>query len=358
MDIHIAEDIVEEVGRLYGYDKLPLELPKRSVKPAQRDTLLELKASIRETLSRAGANEVLTYSFIRGNLLDKIGQDKEKAFRLSNALSPDLQYYRLSLTPSLLEKVHPNIKAGYKEFAIFEVGKVHTKAETGELESEVPREINALALVIAADDKISNKHEGAPYYYAKQYLEALCYQSTTKFVYETLEGADLYGNPWIISMAQPFEPKRSAVLRGEDKVIWGVVGEYKASTKQLLKLPSRSAGFEIDPLLVLRKNRNYQSLSRFPKIEQDMTLRVEDDVPFEKMDNIIVDALVENVDFNKLAVGRQPLDIYQKKGDSHKNVTFRFNVASYERTLTAQEVNNLLDSIADKAKEELGAERV
>jgi phenylalanyl-tRNA synthetase beta chain len=71
-DIELREDVVEEVGRLYGYDKLPLELPQRDLTPAVPDPMLELKAKVRQTLGRAGANEVLTYSFVHGDLLDKV----------------------------------------------------------------------------------------------------------------------------------------------------------------------------------------------------------------------------------------------------------------------------------------------
>lgn len=124
-DIELPEDVVEEVGRLYGYDHLPLVLPRRDLTPPAKDPLLTLKAQIRQRLAKAGANEVLTYSFVHGDLLDKTGQDRAKAFSLSNALSPDLQYYRISPMPSLLDKVHANIKAGYDEFALFELSKMH-----------------------------------------------------------------------------------------------------------------------------------------------------------------------------------------------------------------------------------------
>ncbi|HEY1064347.1 MAG TPA: phenylalanine--tRNA ligase subunit beta, partial [Candidatus Saccharimonadales bacterium] len=120
-DIETREDVVEEIGRLYGFDKLPLELPKRDITPAPEHPLLAQKSAIRDSLSRAGANEVLTYSFVHGNLIDKASQKREHAYKISNALSPDLQYYRLSALPSLLDKVHPNIKAGYDEFALFEL---------------------------------------------------------------------------------------------------------------------------------------------------------------------------------------------------------------------------------------------
>ena len=117
-DIELPEDIVEEVGRLYGFDKLPRQLPMRSIKPAPRNPRRQLKQAIRQSLSRAGANEVLTYSFSHERVLKNAEQDPSRAYRLSNALSPDLQYYRTSVLPSLLDKVHANIKAGHDEFML------------------------------------------------------------------------------------------------------------------------------------------------------------------------------------------------------------------------------------------------
>ena len=126
-DIELPEDIVEEVGRLYGFDKLPRQLPMRSIKSAPKNLHRELKNAVRQSLSRAGANEVLTYSFVHERILKNAEQDVTQAYKLSNALSPDLQYYRLTVLPSLLDKVHANIKAGHDEFALFEMGKGHSK---------------------------------------------------------------------------------------------------------------------------------------------------------------------------------------------------------------------------------------
>jgi phenylalanyl-tRNA synthetase beta chain len=76
-DIEIPEDVVEEVGRLYGYDKLPQVLPTRSIAPAQVNLLLKAKDIVRSKLSSAGANEVLTYSFVNGDLLKRAGQNPD-----------------------------------------------------------------------------------------------------------------------------------------------------------------------------------------------------------------------------------------------------------------------------------------
>jgi phenylalanyl-tRNA synthetase beta chain len=157
-DIEQKEDVVEEVGRLYGFDQLDLKLPLRTTKPAGKNLLNDFKTALRNKLAAGGANEVLSYSFVHGDLLKKTGLDDvdKWAFHLRNALSPDLQYYRTSLLPSLLSKVHPNIKSDMvrsddNEFVLFEIGKAHVKKHVDE--EKLPTEFERLALVVAADEK-------------------------------------------------------------------------------------------------------------------------------------------------------------------------------------------------------------
>jgi phenylalanyl-tRNA synthetase beta chain len=360
-DIEIPEDVVEEVGRLYGYDHLPLVLPRRDLTPASKNPLLELKGKIREALSGAGANEVLTYSFVHGNLLEKVGQDKSQAFQIGNALSPDLQYYRLSLAPSLLEKIHPNIKNGYDEFALFEIGKAHNKKEQDE--ERLPREVNALGFVYAADKKLAGqKYAGSAYFQARKYADVLLGRFNVRdFVkYEPLAHADLYGNSWIEQMVAPFEPNRSAVLRDQKGLIWGVIGEYKPSVRKSLKLPEFCAGFEVDPLLYMQGGvaAKYMRLSRFPSVSQDITLKVSVDVKHQDIINFFWQ-VYKDIEPKDSEAALSSLGVYRaSENDSTKNVTLRFTIASYERTLTDAEVAKLLDHIAAAAKEKLGAERI
>ncbi len=364
MDIEEPEDIVEEVGRLYGYDKLPLELPTRTIKPASKNKLLENKAKIRSELAKAGANEVLTYSFVHGELLDKVGQDKNNAFQLSNALSPDLQYYRLSLLPSLLEKVHSNIKAGYDEFALFEIGKAHVVDEPDPFESDIPKEVNALSFVYAA----KKSGRGAAYYVARKYLANLLhnFQAASLAKLEPLAGTDLYKNPWLEQMTASFEPGRSAVLhdisKGADTsgLIWGVVGEFKTSVRRALKLPESCAGFELDPLLFMRAGRasDYIELPKYPKVEQDMSLKVASDVSYQNLAELL-EASLEKIKPEHTLATLEPLSIYQKQqSDKFKQIAFRLNIASYEKTMVASEVNKLLDELALAVNKKFGASRV
>lgn len=357
-DIEIPEDIVEEVGRLYGYDHLPLDLPKRDLAPATKDETLELKRRARNALARAGANEVLTYTFVHGNLLDKTGQDRDLAFQLSNALSPDLQYFRLSLTPSLLDLVHTNVKAGYDEFALFELNAVYGKSEMDE--DGLPKEFGRIALVVAADQKAAAKsYGGAAYYQARYYLEALMDEfAITDLTYKPIGDVDFSEHQLFTQLLKPFEPKRSAIVFN-GKFLVGVVGEYKASVASALKLPAFTAGFEVfASALTKGGTKKYAQLPRFPSVEQDISLKVPVDVTYGELYAFAHESLQHALPEQTRAT-LSPVDIYQRPDDAaHKQITLRLRLASFERTLKAEEVNGLLDAVADKAKERFGAERI
>ncbi len=355
-DIEIPEDVVEEIGRLNGYDKLPLDLPKRDLTPAPRNPLLELKNQIRQTLSAAGANEVLTYSFVHGDLFKKTGQNVDHAFRLSNALSPDLQFYRTGLTPSLLDKVHMNIKAGFESFVIFELNKVHYKGEMDANDPNVPNEDNHVALVAAFDDR--HQPSGAPYYQARTYLQQIVDLDAVQLT--PLADFDLTKDEWGKQLTAPYEPGRSAVIVQNDQ-IWGLIGEFRPQVRRALKLPDYAAGFEIHLDMVRSADKSgtaYTQLSRFPSVEQDICLKVSADMPYAQLFQFVKEHLQQNRP-DQTHHSLTPVDIYQRQDDKeHKQITLRLSIASFDRTLTDQEVNQLLDQVATVAKDKLGAERI
>lgn len=363
-DIHIPEDIVEEVGRLVGYDSLPLQLPRRSITPAAEDSLMGLKAKIRTILSGAGANEVFAYSFVHGNLLDKSGQDKAQAFELSNALSPDLQYYRLSITPSLLDKIHSNIKANYDEFAIFELGKTHDKAAKDHNEPKVPHEHERMALVYGAKTPSVG---GAAYYQAKKLmsylLDELNIQVEIKPLHHDYSDSSANFKAWVA----PYEPKRSALVlvrpKGQEheSAVLGVVGEYRGSVSQSLKLPRACAGFELDTRLlqVCSTSRTYKPLLRFPKTQQDISFSVKTTVKYAQLYQVIYDELSRARQEHGYEFELGAVDIYQPDHDRQsKHLTYRIHLSHPHRTLTTQEANDLLENIAQAAKDKLKADRL
>ncbi|MGB2787377.1 MAG: phenylalanine--tRNA ligase subunit beta, partial [Candidatus Saccharimonadaceae bacterium] len=344
-DIELPEDVVEEVGRLYGFDKLPRDLPYRSITPSPKNIAIETKRKIRQELSRVGANEVLTYSFVHENIIKRAGQDISQAYKLSNALSPELQLYRLSVLPSLLDKVHMNVKAGHDEFALFEFGKAHRK---GDLDNEtLPAEHNRLAFVYAA-----KKSAKVPYFIAKRYVQSI--SPSVQFI--PLIDNEFTEDSAVGQMITPFEPSRAAVIVDGDQII-GVVGEFKQSVRTGFKLPDCTAGFEIDQeYLRSLTPAVYRPLSRFPSIAQDISLRVDGEVSYGKIYDVVTSTI--NALLNSdMVIEINPVNIYRPDGQTNKTYTFRIKVVNHQRTLTDDNVTEILDKIASTAKEVCGAER-
>lgn len=339
-DVEIPEDLVEEIGRLQGYENLPHMLPTRATSAVKLEPMDELKKNIRQLLASAGANELQTYSFVPERLMQHVGQEKVHAFAIRNALSPELQHYRLSLTPSLLEKVHPNIKAGFDQFGLFEINKVHIK---GDEDCEgLPREYQTLAFVFAS----KNSQSGAAYYWAKYYLEYLL-----KSLHVDFDFSPANEKPeWEIGrqVFAPFEPKRSGFVKlGQEGDFAGFVGEYRGEVRKNLKLPEYCAGFEIDLERILKhqKATTYQPILRFPSIDQDLTIKVTTDTPFN-LPAELIEQKISEAD-QRIRVIVTPVDAYQSAEDAkHKNLTYRVTLQHRDRTLITQEINKMMADVS------------
>lgn len=348
-DLELPEDIVEEVGRLYGFDKLPRQLPMRSIKPAPRNPRRQLKQAIRQSLSRAGANEILTYSFVHERVLKNAEQDPSRAYRLSNALSPDLQYYRTSVLPSLLDKVHANIKAGHDEFMLFEIGKIHDK-ELPLNDENLPSEQTFVDGVYAS----KKPQAGAPFYKARKLVDRLLADINVEADFVKIVESDA-------DVPAPFDGQRSAwiVAKNGDKL--GIVGELSQAVRRNFKLPDYTAAFSLDiekmqACLTESREHNYRPLSRFPSISQDISLRSSVEISHDELLRAVRQCLdgPEN-----LHCQIQTLGIYQPKDDAAiKTTTFRLTFTSYQQTLTDTEVKPIMDNIATAALTKLDAERV
>lgn len=341
-DIELSEDIVEEVGRLYGFDRLPRVLPARSTKPAPRNEIRVLKQHIRESLAKSGANEVLTYTFVHENVLRRAGQNPEEAFRLGNALSPDLQYYRLSVLPSLLDKVHANIKAGFGEFTLFELGKGHHKQNVGE--DGLPTETDLLELVYAS----RKPREGAAYYRMRRTIEALLRELGVGVVFEPIPEAVPFAG-----MA-PYDFKRSAFIKTIDGTSLGVVGELTAAVRKGFKLPDYTAAATLDiaSILGLKRGISYKPLPRFPKVSQDISLKVPEAVTFSSLFKL-VDETVRAAEISSGYALVEPRTIYRPDETGTKTITIHVEVASESGTLTDQQVGDVLGAVAERAASEL-----
>ena len=298
-DIHIKEDIIEEVGRLLGYDNIAPVLPMHQT--ATPNKMLEFKKQIRSIMRRLGASETLTYSFISGKLLGKAGQDVKNSYKIVNSISPELQYIRQSIVPSLLDKAYMNQKIPFDQFALYEMNKVYQK-EWGMNEENVPVEKMQMGFVIT-----ERKNKGTAYYKAKKYIEELLKELNIKVDFVAIKND--------LAMIKPFEKKRSAEIVTKDGVVVGVVGEFKNSVRQNFKLAEFLAGFELDldELLSVANQRKEIYLGEIEK--RDLTVKTAGTYTelIEKINKVL--------EKSNISAEITPLGIYQPEKSNEKNIS-------------------------------------
>lgn len=351
-DLKIPEDIHEEVSRLNGYSKIPLSLPQRSIKPVDNNSALTLNKRIRVSLKNVGANELLTYNFVGAKLYEKAEIRLDNAYHLINALSPDLEYMRPSLIPSLLEKATINIQNGYKEFAIYEINKAHNRLDIDTVEN-LPIEHIMLTMVHTSE---GDQYAGSPYYQIKFLIQSLLKDLKIKDIkYEGLSNIEEEKLPnWIKLDVSSFDINRTAVLIIEDTII-GIVGETKSSVKKSFKLPEYTSMAEInlDNLLpYINMDKSYTEYSKYPKIQQDFCFIVSKNIGYESLFETVSKSLTSD----ELNIKIMPVDIYQQKENpDQKQITLRVILQDKEKTLKEKDIEYWRKKIEKAAESQLGA---
>jgi phenylalanyl-tRNA synthetase beta chain len=354
-DINIKEDINEEVLRLVGYDSLKAELPARSLKPSPTNELIDFQYRLRVLLSSAGANEVLNYSFVSKKLLEKAEHDPTGCIDIENALSHELEFYRPSLTAPILSKLTQNLRKSYDEFALFEIGKVHIKGLMSAAEPELPDEFQRLAYVYSADAKhFTSKYEGTPYYCALAALDYLLGELSIDFRVEKL--VEKLPSQFE-QLIRAYDKDRSGYVVCGDKVL-GIIGLPVQSVALAFKLPSSTAMLELDVAQLLslaRPKKDYQPLSIYPEVKEDVSLRVDYSTSYDQISELIKKAL-EGI--NGFVVEFEPIDIYSPEDRSYKNFVFRFKAVSYETTLKSEDLSEAISGVIEGLSKTLKVARV
>lgn len=156
LDCQIEEDLIEEIARIYGYEKIiPKEL-KGQLPQKLDQTLQELVYSLKQALAKQGLTEVQTYSFYSTKVLSALRFPLDALIHVANPISSETEYMRDSLWPNLLEVVAKNIRWGYKDIGIFEIGKVYAPQK-----GDLPKEVYHLSIALSnnTDNPMSELYE-------------------------------------------------------------------------------------------------------------------------------------------------------------------------------------------------------
>ncbi len=327
LDVTIPEDLVEEVGRVYGYDRVPPTLPGR-----RHDRWTPLQASIdrrldttREVLAGAGYTETWNPALVSGRKLEEL-RIAAHAMRVSNALSDDMDTLRTSLLPSLLEAVVLNRDRGRVEVRVYEIAEAYL-ARVGEKNTQ-PEEPLRVAAIATAGSTSEDGREA--FYRLKAVLDGcISAQSSPPCTYQR-------------AAAQLYHPGRCAAVVVEGRQL-GYIGEVHPSVLAGAKLEGRLVAFEIDvePVLAAARIPRSQPLPRFPSVERDLAVVVEDTVAAAAVLGVIKESagdLLEEV---------RAFDEYRgaQVAEGHKSIAFTLTFRSPERTLTDAEVDKVMSEI-------------
>jgi phenylalanyl-tRNA synthetase beta chain len=327
LDVTIPQDLVEEVGRVYGYDRIPPTLPGH-----RHDRWIPAAPSIsrrldeaREVLAGAGFTETWNPALVSGRLLESLRVDAH-AMRVSNALSDDMDTLRTSLLPSLVGVVALNRDRGRQDVRVYEIASAFL-APVGD-KSEQPDEPMRLGVVATAG--ASAEAGRAAFYAMKSVLDAnFAAVGAPPCTYQ--RGAQ-----------ELFHPGRCAAVVLDGRLL-GYIGELHPTVASSFKIEGRLVAIEIDvePVLAASRIPRAQPLPRFPAIERDLAVVVEDHVAAGA-----VLATINELGGEYLEQARA-FDEYDgpQVPEGHKSIAFTLTFRSPERTLTDAEVDKVMTEI-------------
>ncbi len=328
LDVSIPEDLVEEVGRVWGYDRVPPTLPGRRQEkwtPSVPSMGRRLDAG-RQVLAGAGFTETWNPALVSGRLLEQL-RVGARALRVSNALSDDMDTLRTSLLPSLVNVVALNRDRGHADVKVYEIAAAFL-ARVGDKTTEQPEEPQRLGAVAAAGTTADSGREA--FYAMKSVLD--------DFVRELGAPACTFQR----ASTELFHPGRCAAVFLDARQL-GYLGELHPSVVAGANLEGRLVAMEIDvePVLDAADIKRAQPLPRFPAIERDLAVVVEEHVAAGALLAAIKEAGRE------FLANARPFDEYRgaQVPEGHKSVAFALTFRSPERTLTDAEVDQVMAEI-------------
>jgi phenylalanyl-tRNA synthetase beta chain len=345
VDILREIDLIEEVIRLYSYDRVPVTLPAVAVAEIAVIPRLDLEERIRQLLIGSGYTEIVNYSFgipVAADLLCLPENDERRRLvRIKNPLGEDLSVMRTTMIYGLLETAKKNANNGSFDLSIFEIGRIFLRRKAGEL----PEEKNMLAGLLTGKmtDDLWGSQKTVDFYTLKGCLENIFFDLKLNNC--------RYNSTAVESF---LHPGKSCGIYLDDQQI-GFLGEVHPDVLEKIDLKNNVYVFEINlDILVsayLDRNIAYQEISKYPAVMRDAAFVIPDTMEADQMLKIVLgqkEDLLENVCI---------FDVYTGKEISQgtKSLGLRFSYRASARTLTDLETNTVHDKIVQNTVNLTGA---
>jgi len=338
-DVNRAADLVEEVVRIIGYDKIPATRLSSSLPVQEPVPMLDLKRRLRSILVSCGLQEVLTYSLTSLEKLQEVSPRLGVSLiplKVANPMTKEQECLRTTLRGNILTALASNQKHEQAGLKLFEIGKVFLPQG-----KELPQEKEMLCAVLGgATQELSWHGDNQPldFFDAKGIAEALLNQVGIEPSFEASSDESLF-------------PGRAVdIIINSDKV--GTVGELHPKVTQAFELSGIAYLIEMDMEKLLDKTvrlKKYHAIPRFPGLSRDMSLVVDKQVPYQEVEGIIRSfPLASKVTLFDFYAGQQ-------LPEGKKSFAVRIVYQSPERTLTDEEISKTQEEMLARLNQELGA---
>lgn len=328
-DLVIQEDIVEEIGRLYGFCNLnptPILAPN-TIGRKSKKRILEDK--IKNILLNLGLYEITTYSFIGGSIIKKSKMNTQNTVKILNPLGEEFSIMRKSLIPNIIEVLSKNLNYKNEDLLVYELGNTFHTVENYEVPLEKKR------LVIGSYGKYD-------FYYIKDVIINL-------FNVLNIKNKEFIKNNCI----DYFHPGVCAdILANGEKI--GEIGQISYDVCKNFSIKKNIFVCEIDIEKIRDKVsliKIYEPIIKYPAVKRDLAIIVDKDIDSGRIEKIFKNNsnnLLKNIELFDIYTGNQI-----NKGK--KSMAYKLTFQSKEKTLVDEDINSLIDNMLFDLKEQLGA---
>jgi len=328
-DVRREADLIEEVARVHGLDRLPTTLPARRGAIGRLTRAQRHRRRLEDSLRDRGLLEIVAYSFTAPATLERLGLDPDAALRVANPLSEDQSVMRPLLLPGLLDAARHNAARGMPDVGLFESAHVYRPREhaAGNEPPAVERHHLGGLLAGALPGTWRRAPERADYHAARAVVEGL------------LAGSRLDWRAEPLTDRSYLHPGRAAAIRAGDAEV-GWIGELHPAVAGEWDLDS-AAAFELDADALLGARppgpAAYRDVTSFPGVLQDIAVVVDEGVPAAAVEAAVRQGAGD------LLLSARIFDVYrgEQVGDGLKSLALRLEFRAPDRTLTDDDVAGL-----------------
>ncbi len=336
LDLKKEIDLVEEVARIYGYDKIGMTLPKLNVWGAKTNAQM-IKDRVKFELLANGVDEILSYSFVSKKDLDKINLSESSLLRnqvaLINPLGEEFSVMRSTLIPNVLEVLARNSNRKNKQARLFEIGSVFIPKEVPVTQLPFEKENLVIGLI--------GEHED--FYALKGIVE------------NVLNTLGIEGYYFEKEINHPtFHKGRCANILWNGHLL-GILGEIHPNVLENFDLSERAyvADLHYNILVqIAREDKKYSAIPKYPAVERDMAVLVKDEIT-----SMQIETIVKNVG-GELLESVKMFDMYKGKQitEGYKSVAYELVFRAEDRTLVDEAVNKIFNKVLKALESEIGAQ--